>query len=145
ERASGWLQAGRSPQHNDCEDGNHGGRDPQNPGTGAAAGPGRRIFGAQAAHLRPHLLRCSLTNVQCARCAARRFARIWTTWIAESLAARPRRSSSARYATFNGAPPYRAATRSMYATHISATAALSIWITFSALLSPLCERLKLPV
>src|SRR6202165_228114 len=45
----------------------------------------RRILGAHAAHLRVQLLRCSLTNSRCARCAARRFTRIWATWIAESL------------------------------------------------------------
>ena len=46
----------------------------------------RRIFGAHAAHLRAQLLRCSRSHEQCACCAARRFARIWATWIAESLA-----------------------------------------------------------
>src|SRR6202140_3825152 len=45
----------------------------------------RRSFGAHAAHLRVQLLRCSLTHARCARCAARRFTRIWATWIAESL------------------------------------------------------------
>ena len=44
-----------------------------------------------------------------------------------------------------GVAPYLAATRSMNATHMSATAALSIWVTFSAFCSPLCDRLKLPV
>ena len=52
----------------------------------------RRIFAAHAAHF-PHAygvgtpggMRCSLTNVRCARCAAPRSARIWTTWIDESL------------------------------------------------------------
>jgi ABC-2 type transport system ATP-binding protein len=46
----------------------------------------RRIFGAHAAHLRVQRLRCSLTHTRCARSAARRFTRIWATWIAESLA-----------------------------------------------------------
>src|SRR5437660_9608749 len=46
----------------------------------------RRIFGAHAAHLRAQLLRCSLTHARRARCAARRFTRIWATWIPESLA-----------------------------------------------------------
>src|SRR5258708_36200352 len=45
----------------------------------------RRIFGAHAAHLRVQRLRCSLAHARCARCAARRFTRIWATWIAESL------------------------------------------------------------
>src|SRR5207248_1314821 len=54
----------------------------------------RRIFGAHAAHLRAQLLRCSLTNQQCARSAARRFARIWATWLAESLAEGFRRASA---------------------------------------------------
>src|SRR6202165_1038318 len=45
----------------------------------------RRIFGAHAAHLRVQRLRCSLTHARCARSAARRFTRIWATWIAESL------------------------------------------------------------
>src|SRR5450759_3614171 len=40
----------------------------------------RRIFGAHAAHLRAQLLRYSLTHARCARCVARRFTRIWTTW-----------------------------------------------------------------
>src|SRR5258708_101050 len=43
-----------------------------------------------------------------------------------------------------GVPLYLAATRSMKEAHMSATAALSIWSTFSAFSSPLCERLKLP-
>jgi len=46
----------------------------------------RRIFGAHAVHLRVQRLRCSLTHARCARSAARRFTRIWATWIAESLA-----------------------------------------------------------
>ena len=48
------------------------------------------------------------------------------------------------YATFSGPPPYLAAMRSMKAAQSSAIAALPIWTTFSALLSPLCDRLKLP-
>src|SRR4029077_10209405 len=56
----------------------------------------RRIFGAHAAHLRVQLLGCSLTHVRCARCAARRFTRIWATWIAESLVEVFGRASSTR-------------------------------------------------
>src|SRR5437016_2510863 len=50
----------------------------------------RRIFGAHAAHSPrrgpQYVLRGSLTHAGCARCAARRRALIWTTWLAESLA-----------------------------------------------------------
>src|SRR6202521_746340 len=46
----------------------------------------RRSFGAHAAHLRVQRPRCSLTHTRCARSAARRFTRIWATWIAESPA-----------------------------------------------------------